>query len=100
MLFLRDKGIRLSGGQRQRLGIARALYNKPDVLVLDEATSALDGETEQVVMDAVNNLGRQLTLVVIAHRLSTLAEADIVYKLEKGRLHSQGSYEVMCKSIN
>ena len=95
-----DKGIRLSGGQRQRLGIARALYNKPDVLVLDEATSALDGETEQVVMDAVNNLGRQLTLVVIAHRLSTLAEADIVYKLEKGRLHSQGSYEVMCKSIN
>jgi|TARA_B110000263_G_scaffold239376_1_gene241547 ABC-type bacteriocin/lantibiotic exporter with double-glycine peptidase domain len=95
-----DKGMRLSGGQRQRLGIARALYNKPDVLVLDEATSALDGETEQVVMDAVNNLGRQMTLVIIAHRLSTLAEADIVYKLEKGRLHSQGSYEVMCKTAN
>jgi ABC-type bacteriocin/lantibiotic exporter with double-glycine peptidase domain len=95
-----DKGMRLSGGQRQRLGIARALYNKPDVLVLDEATSALDGETEQVVMDAVNNLGRQMTLVIIAHRLSTLAEADIVYKLEKGRLHSQGSYEAMCKTAN
>jgi ABC-type bacteriocin/lantibiotic exporter with double-glycine peptidase domain len=95
-----DKGIRLSGGQRQRLGIARALYNKPDVLVLDEATSALDSETEQVVMDTVYNLGRPLTLVVIAHRLSTLAKADVVYKFEKGRLHSQGSYEFMCKSIN
>ena len=95
-----DKGIRISGGQRQRLGLARALYNKPNILVLDEATSALDGETEQVVMDAVNNLGRQITLVIIAHRLSTLAKTDVVYKLEKGRLQSQGSYEVMCKTTN
>ena len=95
-----DKGIRISGGQRQRLGLARALYNKPNVLVLDEATSALDGETEQVVMDAVNNLGRQITVVIIAHRLSTLAKADVVYKLDKGRLQSQGSYEVMCKTSN
>ena len=92
-----DKGVRLSGGQRQRIGIARALYNKPDVLVLDEATSALDDETEQAVMDAVNNLGRELTIVIIAHRLSTLSKADIVYRLEKGRLHSKGSYEEMCK---
>jgi ABC-type bacteriocin/lantibiotic exporter with double-glycine peptidase domain len=92
-----DKGVRLSGGQRQRIGIARALYNKPDVLVLDEATSALDDETEQAVMDAVNNLGRELTIVIIAHRLSTLSKADIVYRLEKGRLHSKGSYEDMCK---
>ncbi len=91
-----DKGIRLSGGQRQRIGIARALYNKPDVLVLDEATSALDGQTEQVVMDAVNNLGRKLTLIIIAHRLSTLSKADIVYKLQNGELHSQGTYEEMC----
>jgi len=95
-----DKGIRLSGGQRQRVGIARALYNKPDVLVLDEATSALDDETEQAVMDAVNNLGRQLTIIIVAHRLSTLAKADIVYKLENGQLHSQGSYEVMCETTN
>ena len=95
-----DKGVRLSGGQRQRLGIARALYNKPNILVLDEATSALDGQTEKVVMDAVNNLGRKLTLVIIAHRLSTLAKADIVYKLEKGRICSHGSYEVMCKTEN
>ena len=95
---LGDKGIRLSGGQRQRIGIARALYNKPDVLVLDEATSALDHETEQAVMDAVNNLGSELTIVIIAHRLSTLAKADIVYRLEKSQLHSQGSYEVMCET--
>ena len=87
-----DNGVRLSGGQRQRIGIARALYNKPDLLVLDEATSALDNETEQVVMDAVNNLGHRITIVIIAHRLSTLAKADIIYKLDKGRLHSYGSY--------
>lgn len=95
-----DKGVRLSGGQRQRLGIARALYKKPDILVLDEATSALDGDTERVVMDAVNNLGHQMTLVIIAHRLSTLEKADIVYKLEKGTLSSQGTYEVMCTMTN
>ncbi len=92
-----EKGIRLSGGQKQRIGIARALYNKPNVLVLDEATSALDGETEQVVMDAVNNLGRQLTIVIVAHRLSTLSKADIIYKLKDGRIHSQGSYKLMCE---
>lgn len=91
-----EKGIRLSGGQKQRIGIARALYNKPNVLVLDEATSALDGETEQVVMDAVNNLGRQLTIVIVAHRLSTLSKADIIYKLKDGRIHSQGTYEEIC----
>ncbi|MDA7785199.1 ATP-binding cassette domain-containing protein [Pseudomonadales bacterium] len=95
-----EKGVRLSGGQRQRLGIARALYNKPNILVLDEATSALDGQTEKAVMDAVNNLGRKMTLVIIAHRLDTLAKADIVYKLEKGRICSHGSYEVMSKTEN
>lgn len=95
-----DKGVRLSGGQRQRIGIARALYNKPDVLVLDEATSALDDMTEQAVMAAVNNLGREITIVIIAHRLSTLSKADIVYRLEKGQLHSQGSYEAMCEITN
>ena len=87
-----DNGVKLSGGQRQRIGIARALYTRPDLLVLDEATSALDNETEQIVMDAVNNLDREITIVMIAHRLSTLSEADVVYKLEKGKLHSTGSY--------
>lgn len=93
-----DNGVRLSGGQRQRIGIARALYNKPDMLVLDEATSALDNETEQVVMDAVNNLGRRVTVVIIAHRLSTLAQADIIYKLDNGRLHSSGIYSDIVSS--
>tara|TARA_Y100001935_G_scaffold254143_1_gene262238 strand:+ start:91 stop:1389 length:1299 start_codon:yes stop_codon:yes gene_type:complete len=91
-----EKGIRLSGGQRQRIGIARALYNKPDVIILDEATSALDNETEQAVMDAVNNLGRELTIIIIAHRLSTLSKADIVYRLDKGEVHSKGTYQEMC----
>jgi ATP-binding cassette, subfamily B, bacterial PglK len=95
-----DNGVRLSGGQRQRIGIARALYNKPDILVLDEATSALDDGTEQAVMEAVNNLDRNLTIVIIAHRLSTLSKADIVYRLEKGQLHSQGSYQHMCENID
>ncbi|MEL0237957.1 MAG: ATP-binding cassette domain-containing protein, partial [Gammaproteobacteria bacterium] len=91
-----DRGVRLSGGQKQRLGIARALYNKPNILVLDEATSALDGETEKMVMDAINSLGRHITIVIIAHRLTTLAKADIIFRLENGRISSQGTYEDMC----
>ena len=93
-----ENGVRLSGGQRQRIGIARALYTKPDVLVLDEATSALDNETEQVVMEAVNNLGHQVTIIIIAHRLSTLTKADIIYKLDKGRIHSYGGYADLIQS--
>ena len=74
----------MSGGQRQRIGIARALYNKPQVLILDEATSALDNLTEQAVMDAVHNLGKDITIIMIAHRLSTVKECDIIFLLEKG----------------
>ena len=88
-----DKGVRLSGGQRQRIGIARALYNKPDVLVLDEATSALDDETEQAVMDAVNNLGRELTIVMIAHRLTTVKECDIIHFMSNGKIVDSGTYK-------
>ena len=69
----------MSGGQRQRIGIARALYNKPQVLILDEATSALDNLTEQAVMDAVHNLGKDITIIMIAHRLSTVKECDIIF---------------------
>ena len=87
-----DKGVRLSGGQRQRIGIARALYHRPNILILDEATSALDNETEKAVMDAVNNLGREITIVMIAHRLSTLCEADIIYEMEDGRMYARGGY--------
>ncbi len=81
-----DRGIRLSGGQRQRLGIARALYHNPDVLILDEATSALDNETEQAVMDAIQSLHGEKTLVIIAHRLSTIEYCDIVYTVGNGNV--------------
>jgi ABC-type multidrug transport system fused ATPase/permease subunit len=81
-----ERGVRLSGGQRQRIGIARALYRDPEVLVLDEATSALDTTTEAEVMAAVNSLHGVKTLVIVAHRLSTVAECDVVYRVEAGRL--------------
>ena len=82
--FVGERGIRLSGGQRQRIGIARALYKQADVLVFDEATSALDGDTERAVMEAVAGLSRDLTLVMIAHRLSTVAHCDRVIELRQG----------------
>ena len=88
-----ERGIRLSGGQRQRIGIARALYHNPKVLILDEATSALDNKTEKVVMDAVNNLNKEITIILIAHRLDTVKNCDVIFKLEKGQLVGQGTYE-------
>jgi ATP-binding cassette, subfamily B, bacterial PglK len=84
-----ERGVRLSGGQRQRIGIARALYHNPDILVLDEATSALDNEIEIEVMQAINALHGEKTILIIAHRLSTLANCDQVYKLENGKLYKQ-----------
>jgi ABC-type multidrug transport system fused ATPase/permease subunit len=81
-----ERGVRLSGGQRQRIGIARALYHDPDVLVLDEATSALDGETESGVMDAVNALHGRKTVLIVAHRLSTIALCDRRYRMESGQI--------------
>ena len=87
-----ERGVRLSGGQRQRIGIARALYHDPEVLILDEATSALDNLTERAVMDAVRNLGHDKTIVMIAHRLSTVQSCDRLYLMERGRIAAQGSY--------
>jgi ABC-type multidrug transport system fused ATPase/permease subunit len=87
-----ERGIRLSGGQRQRIGIARALYHDPDVLIMDEATSALDNLTERAVMDAVHNLGHAKTIILIAHRLTTVQACDTIFMLEHGRLVAQGSY--------
>lgn len=85
-----DRGVRLSGGQRQRIGIARALYNNPQLLVLDEATSALDNETEAAVMEAVENLHGHTTMIIIAHRLSTIEHCDKVYEVVSGRIVERG----------
>ncbi len=81
-----DRGIRISGGQRQRIGIARALYHDPEILVFDEATSALDGDTEKAVMDAVNSFHGRKTMVIIAHRLNTIAKCDVIYKVENEKI--------------
>ena len=81
--------MRLSGGQRQRVGIARALYNDPEILVLDEATSALDVETELAVMEAINSFSGRKTLLIIAHRLSTIENCDIVYKIENRKVEKR-----------
>ncbi len=80
-----ERGVRLSGGQRQRIGIARALYEDPEVLVLDEATSALDNDTEKAIMDSINSLHGNKTLVIIAHRLQTIEKCDAVYRIEDGK---------------
>jgi ABC-type multidrug transport system fused ATPase/permease subunit len=87
-----ERGIRLSGGQRQRVGIARALYHDPDILVMDEATSALDSITEDAVMDAIHNLMHTKTIVIIAHRISTIQECDVIYLMEQGRIIASGRY--------
>jgi ABC-type multidrug transport system fused ATPase/permease subunit len=93
-----ERGVRLSGGQRQRIGIARALYHNPQVLILDEATSALDNLTEQAVMEAVRNLGHEITIILIAHRLSTVKECDQIFLLVKGELKRRGLFEELTKS--
>lgn len=81
-----EMGVRLSGGQRQRIGIARALYRDPEVLILDEATSALDNETEKAVMEAIDNLHGKMTLIIIAHRLTTIKNCDVVYEVKAGKV--------------
>ena len=95
-----ERGVRLSGGQRQRIGIARALYHNPKVLILDEATSALDNQTEEAVMDAVNNLSKDITIILIAHRLNTVKKCDIIFKLEKGKIVGQGTFDELINESN
>jgi len=92
-----ERGVRLSGGQRQRIGIARALYHNPKVLILDEATSALDNQTEKAVMDAVNNIGKNITIIIIAHRLSTVKNCDTIFLLDKGELKDKGTFKELMK---
>ena len=89
-----ERGVRLSGGQRQRIGIARALYDDPEILVLDEATSALDNETETAVMDAIDNLMGRKTLIIIAHRLTTLRNCQMIFKVEGGSVREVSYAEI------
>ena len=88
-----ERGIRLSGGQRQRIGIARALYNNPSLLVLDEATSALDNLTEKNIIESIANHSKNITTIIIAHRLNTIKNCDCIFYLEKGEIKSYGTYD-------
>jgi ABC-type bacteriocin/lantibiotic exporter with double-glycine peptidase domain len=87
-----ERGVRVSGGQRQRIGIARALYYEPTLLVFDEATSALDNETEKSVMEAIDTISHKKTVIVVAHRLTTLRKCDLIFKIHKGRIVKSGSF--------
>jgi ATP-binding cassette subfamily B protein len=95
-----ERGVRLSGGQRQRISIARALYKKADVLIFDEATSSLDTETEEVVMSAIDKLGENLTILIIAHRLTTLKGCDRIVKLDKDNKIHIGIYKDLVNISN
>ena len=89
--------MRLSGGERQRIGIARALYHDPDVLVFDEATAALDTNTEAAVMQAIDALSGTKTLIMIAHRLATVRNCDVIFVIDKGRVAASGNYDSLVR---
>ena len=90
-----ERGVRLSGGQRQRIGIARALYKDADILIFDEATSALDNQTESAVMRAIDDIKDDITILIVAHRVTTLINCDQIIELENGNILRAGSYVEM-----
>lgn len=96
--FVGERGVQLSGGQRQRIGIARALYNDPEILVFDEATSSLDGLTEKNIMKAIDSFAGQKTIILIAHRLSTVMNCNLIYYMENGKIIDQGTYQYLIES--
>lgn len=93
-----ERGVRLSGGQIQRIGIARALYHDPDVLILDEATSSLDGATESIIIDSIRSLLHEKTIIMIAHRISTVQDCDVIHLMANGKIIESGSYEYLIKN--
>jgi ATP-binding cassette, subfamily B, bacterial PglK len=95
-----ERGVRLSGGQRQRVGIARALYHNPEILILDEATSSLDGITEDAVLEAIDNIAKIKTLIIIAHRITTIMNCDVIYVIDQGVIVTSGTYADLIESNN
>jgi ABC-type multidrug transport system fused ATPase/permease subunit len=87
-----ERGVKLSGGQRQRIGIARAVYHNPSILIFDEATSALDNLTENAVMDAIHTMGHKKTIIIIAHRITTVKNCDTIYFMENGAIADSGNF--------
>jgi HlyD family secretion protein len=92
-----NNGVKLSGGQKQRIAIARALYSDPKLLILDEATNALDGITEENIMNCIFNFSGSITVIIIAHRISTIKKCDVIYLFENGRLIDQGNFDDLMK---
>ena len=93
--YVGDRGIQLSGGQRQRIAIARALYHRPEIMVLDEATSALDNDTEATIMSAIDSLQGQVTLIIVAHRLSTVKNCDVIYEVKDKGIFERRKEDVL-----
>ena len=93
-----ERGQKLSAGQKQRIAIARAIYKNPPILVFDEATSALDTMTEQKVMSSISQSNKDITIILVTHRLSTVKDCDIIFELESGRIIAQGSYNQLLQS--
>jgi ABC-type multidrug transport system fused ATPase/permease subunit len=95
-----DRGVRLSGGQLQRVALARAIIRRPDILILDEATSSLDTKSEQQIQNAIEKIAMETTIIVIAHRLTTILKADQIFVLEEGKIIEHGDYQKLINNNN
>ena len=96
--LLGEGGVNLSGGQKQRLAIARTLLKRSKIILFDEATSALDNESQEIVKDTIDNLVENHTIIIVAHRLTTIVNSDVIYVIDKGRVIAQGTHEELLKS--